>query len=167
MKKTFLLFLTVFLFSQYAFSQTTCACCTESYKQFDFWIGEWNVYDTAGNKIGENLITKLENDCLISEHWTSVTGNTGRSFNYFDNNDSTWNQTWVDNQGTNLVLKGKAAPGKMILKSALQKGNSIDWYANKITWTRNADNSVTQVWEIVDKNDKTLSIAFKGNYKRK
>lgn len=26
-----------------------CACCTESHREFNFWIGDWTVYDVIGN----------------------------------------------------------------------------------------------------------------------
>ena len=55
----------------------------------------------------------------------------------------------------------------MILSSELMPGQKIDFYRNRITWTKNEDGSVTQLWEIVDKQDKLLSIAFKGIYKQK
>ena len=143
-----------------------CACCTESHRQFDFWVGDWVVYDTAGTIVGENLVVKLEDGCLINENWKGAKGLTGRSYNYYNQADSTWNQTWVDNQGSNLVLKGKASSGKMVLKSELLKGTKVDWYANRITWTKNEDGTVTQLWEIIDKDDQVLATAFKGIYKK-
>ena len=80
-------------------------------------MGDWTVYDTAGNVVGQNTIKKLENNCIVSEHWRGAKGLTGRSYNYYNMADSTWNQLWIDSNGSNLVLKGKAEPGKMILKS--------------------------------------------------
>ncbi|MDA0196282.1 MAG: hypothetical protein O2887_08975 [Bacteroidetes bacterium] len=153
--------------SQLSLAQTNCACCTDYHKQFDFWVGDWIVNDTTGIKVGENLIVKLEDDCIINEHWEGAGGSTGRSYNYFNLSDSTWNQVWIDNSGSNLVLKGKAKENQMILKSELIKGTRVDWYRNKITWTKNNDGTVTQFWEILDKNDNLLSVAFKGIYIRK
>ena len=148
-------------------AQSDCPCCTDFHRQFDFWVGEWNVYDTVGNKVGENSIEKLENGCIINEHWRGAGGGTGRSYNYYNKADSTWNQVWIDSQGNNLELKGHAKTNQMILSSILIPGQKVDFYRNRITWTKNADESVTQFWEILDKNDKVLSIAFKGIYKRK
>jgi len=145
----------------------SCACCTKHHQQFDFWVGEWNVYNKAGKKVGENSITKLEDNCILNEHWRSVSGSTGSSYNYFNKSDSTWNQVWIDNKGGNLVLKGKASPQKMVLSSDWQKGKKVAWYKNRITWTKNKDGSVTQLWELVDKKGEVLSVAFKGVYKRK
>ena len=117
--------------------------------------------------VGENTIVKLVDNCVISEHWRGKEGMTGRSYNYFNQADSTWNQVWIDSQGSNLVLKGNAQPRKMVLKSAWMAGTQVAWYANRISWFENEDGSVTQLWEIIDKNDHVLSVAFKGIYKRR
>ncbi len=166
-KYIIIIVITMLLFPQLSHAQADCACCTEDHSKFDFWVGDWIVYDTIGNKVGENQILKLEDNCLINENWKGETGGSGKSYNYFDSTDSTWNQVWIDNQGSNLVLKGRAEGNKMILQSRLVQGMKIDWYSNRITWTKNEDNSVTQLWEILDKNDKLLSVAFIGIYKKR
>lgn len=35
-----------------------CACCSENYNQFDFWLGEWDVYNINEKLVGTNTITK-------------------------------------------------------------------------------------------------------------
>ncbi len=113
------------------YSQNKKACDTKFHKQFDFWVGDWIVYDTVGNKVGENLIHKIEDDCIINEHWKSVRGGSGSSYNYFDKTDSTWNQLWIDNQGNNLILKGKASEGKMSMRSKLLSTSFIGIYRRR------------------------------------
>ncbi len=144
-----------------------CPCCTDHHQGFDFWVGNWNVYDTTGKLVGENEIVKLEDNCIINEHWKGASGTTGRSYNYFNRADSTWNQVWVDNGGNSLVLKGRATPGVMILESEPKPGKKVKWYKNRVTWTLNKDGSVLQLWQIVDDQDKVLSEAFRGIYRKK
>tara|TARA_R100000789_G_C2955914_1_gene136472 strand:- start:84 stop:329 length:246 start_codon:yes stop_codon:yes gene_type:complete len=50
-------------------SQAPCNCCTQDHKAFDFWIGDWKVYNDEGEKIGRNTIDKLEENCLVSKRW--------------------------------------------------------------------------------------------------
>ena len=164
--QTLLVSLSVFLLSIFGMAQTPCNCCTDSHQQFDFWVGDWNVYDVSGQKVGENKVEKLENDCIVSENWKGTGGSSGRSYNYFNTTDDTWNQVWISSSGNNLVLKGKASPNKMVLKSELITNEKGDYY-NRITWTKNDDGSVTQLWEILDKEKKPSSVAFEGIYKRK
>jgi hypothetical protein len=143
-----------------------CKCCTENHSKFDFWVGDWVVKDTLGNKIGENKIYKIQGKCAIKENWKSASS-TGTSFNYYDSKDDTWNQLWVDNQGSQLVLKGKPGKNKMVLKSTLQKGQRVPLFYHQITWTLRKDGTVLQHWEIYDKDNKLLNSLFKGIYHKK
>ncbi len=164
--KAFILILFIFaaLFLQ---AQTDCTCCTPAHQQFDFWLGQWDVYDTTGKKVGENSIIKLEDNCLLNEHWTGTSGFTGRSYNYFDQSDTTWNQIWLDNKGGNLVLKGKLENGRMVLSSGFKPGKSGKLQKNRITWSQNEDGTVTQLWEILNEDLETIASVFEGIYKRK
>lgn len=153
--------------TQWLYAQDQCACCSEIRQQFDFWTGDWNVYDTLENKIGENTIEKLVSDCVLSENWRGESGGTGRSYSYFSASDSTWNQVWIDGRGSNLVLKGELKEGSMILQSELLPGQRIDWYRNRISWIPNPDGTVTQLWVILSKEGEVINQAFKGIYKKK
>ena len=141
-------------------------CSSTEYSQFDFWLGNWNVYDTKNNLIGTNNIIRLSNACAIQENWVSKTSkNKGTSYNYYNKSDNSWNQLWVDNTGFSLELKGHYDTNKMVLKSKLIKSKNGDFY-NQITWTKNSDGSVTQVWDYIDKNHKKIKEVFKGFYKK-
>lgn len=164
----------VFIFQIYSInliaqdnSNADCVCCTDNHNQFDFWIGEWTVYDTLDNVVGSNIITKSYENCLLKEEWTSKGTNRGTSYNYFNPKDSTWNQLWIDNQGTILKLKGSFFEEKMVLKSDLKKGQKVDLYYDQISWQKLENGNVKQSWEIFDKNNKLLANLFTGIYKKK
>ena len=161
-----LLFLIAFI-PFISFSQNQdCACCGAEYQQFDFWVGDWEVFNEEGEKIGENLVEKLEDNCILNENWQGEKGGSGKSYNYYDPSDETWNQLWISNTGNILKLKGIASANKMVLKSEPTKGKKGEFY-NQITWTKNDDGSITQLWEILDAEGNLLNDAFKGIYKRK
>lgn len=145
---------------------SNCACCTTAHAQFDFWKGDWEVFNVQNEKIGENLVKKLEDNCILNENWKSLRGDSGKSYNYYDPSDDTWNQLWISNSGNILKLKGSASNDKMIMKSELSKGEKGDYY-NQITWTQNEDGSVTQLWETYDPEGNLLSSAFEGIYRKK
>jgi len=145
--------------------QIQCPCCSESHSSFDFWIGQWTVYDITGKEIGKNTIEKQYDNCVLQEKWISSAKNKGTSYNYYDTKDKTWNQVWVDNSGFNLVLKGNYDNGKMILKSQLLDGKKGKYY-NQITWVKNDDGSVTQIWDIFNNKQEKVREAFKGIYKK-
>ena len=165
-----LIFGLIFLISSYTsyFQQTennTCPCCTEAHQAFDFWVGEWTVYDTSGKIVGTNSIQKEYDNCVLREQWKSSKTNRGTSYNYYNLTDKTWNQVWVDNSGFSLALKGNYVNNMMVLKSELLDGNQGKYY-NQITWQKNDDTSVTQTWTIFNDNGEKMKEVFKGIYKK-
>lgn len=165
---TFLIVFISFSFVSELNAQTQKAPCdAEKYQEFNFWVGDWNVYDTQNKLIGTNKILKMQSNCVMQENWESKTSpNKGTSYNYYNGVDDSWNQLWVDNGGYSLILKGKLVDGKMILSSAPAKGKNGD-YINRVTWTPNKDGSVTQVWDYLDTKGKIIQEAFRGIYKKK
>ncbi|MEL6255765.1 MAG: hypothetical protein AAFR87_27415 [Bacteroidota bacterium] len=167
MKKLLLLFLSQ-LFLSFTFAQTNatdCNCCSEAQKAFDFWIGDWVVYDTIGNKIGENKILSMQSHCVLQENWASL-NSTGTSYNYYNKQDKSWNQLWVDNNGNPLVLKGSFQDGKMIMRDELSKQSNGQLAYNQISWEKQADGTVIQLWVVLDEDGKFLTQLFKGIYKK-
>ncbi len=71
----------------------------EELRQFDFWVGEWDVYNAGGTLIGHNRIDLLEGGLVLMENWTSASGGTGKSMNYYEPVSRTWKQIWVDSKG--------------------------------------------------------------------
>ncbi len=165
--KPFLIILAFFALVNSIKAQSICPCCNEENNQFDFWVGDWIVVDSLGNQVGENQISKIEGNCIVLEHWTGAAGGTGTSHNYYDRSDSTWNQLWIDNSGNVLKLKGRLESGKMVLKSNLVKGKNDNWFYNQITWSKNENKSVLQLWQVFDQNDKVINTSFLGIYHRK
>jgi hypothetical protein len=66
----------------------------ERFGDFDFWVGEWNVYSNDEKRTfqGTNSITKHHKNCLIMESWSSAQGGTGSSMNYYDAVEDQWRQ---------------------------------------------------------------------------
>lgn len=164
--KKLILFLALFLPGQITlFSQSSCPCCLPEYDEFDFWLGEWNVYDTSGLLIGENHIFKIEDNCVLHENWQGSKGSSGQSFNFYDQKEKMWHQTWVDNQGGFLLLKGKMSNGNMVLKSDITSQNENVFY-HQITWSKDGE-GVVQVWETFSPNHQKIQTLFTGRYQRK
>ena len=108
----------------------------------------------------------MESNCILLEQWKGSGGGTGSSINYYNKADSSWNQTWVDNKGSVLELKGKLENGVMVLKSELLQGQTAKYF-NQISWTPNEDGSVVQLWEIYGEDKTLLKTLFKGIYTSK
>lgn len=136
-------------------------CTAAEYRQFDFWIGEWEVKDHKDTVVGKNHIHPILNGCALSENWTSARGNKGVSYNFFDQAEKKWHQTWVDQGGNPLYLDGKFVDGKMTLSGVCpdKEGKPV---IHQITWTLLEDGRVKQHWQTSTDNKKTWADAFVG-----
>ena len=103
MKKILLLFLSI-VAGHILHAQRIPCSADPVYRQFDFWIGEWEVYGKNNKKAGDSKIDLILDSCVILENWTSLNpSNTfhyaGKSFNAYKSTTEQWQQTWVDNAG--------------------------------------------------------------------
>lgn len=153
--------------SSFAFTQGNCPCCTDAHRAFDFWVGQWEAVDSSGNLLGTNNIEIIQGGCALRESWSSATsGYTGTSYNYYNITDSTWNQVWIDNQGSQLVLKGNATTNRIVMSSDSLSTADGDILVHRITWLALSDGTVRQHWQTF-KGRAGWSTAFDGIYKRK
>src|SRR5688572_11534423 len=53
------------------------SCTAPEHRQFDFWIGEWDVFGgPEGDRlVGNNTIERSENGCWLVERWRGASGN--------------------------------------------------------------------------------------------
>lgn len=91
-----------------------CADTPEN-RQFDFWVGEWNVETTQGGvPAGQSKIELILGDCVVQENWQS-NGNpySGKSYNMYNSALKRWEQYWVDNSAGNIFFYGGLKDGVM------------------------------------------------------
>jgi hypothetical protein len=130
-----------------ASDQNQPACSGAEYRQFDFWVGDWEVFDEDGALQGTNRIEPILDGCALEESWVGATGSVGRSFNTFDRYAGRWHQTWVDNSGLLLQLDGALDETSMVL-SGPGRNRDGEAITHRITWTPLDDGRVRQHWEI-------------------
>lgn len=148
-------------------NQPTCPCCKETYRQFDFWLGNWEAFSPDNKLAGRNNIVLLQDSCILQENWVSASpGYTGTSYNFYNPQTGKWHQTWIDNQGASLLLTGTFENGSMVLWSETMKTQKGEPYRNRITWTPNTDGTVRQHWEMTTDEGKTWTTLFDGLYKK-
>lgn len=146
-------------------AQAQAACRDPAYRQFDFWLGEWEVFKPDGTLAGTNRIEQEYGGCVLHERYATPKGYSGESLNTYDAARKVWHQTWVDNAGLLLLLEGRLVDGRMVLEGAGQ-GPDGTAVKHRITWTPNPDGSVRQFWESTGPSGK-WTVAFDGLYKRK
>ena len=84
---------------------------TGSARDFDFWVGDWDVYGPKGRQVGRNTVEFLFDGAAIAEHWRGAGGVEGRSLNAYEASRDRWHQTWVDSTGDLLMLDGGLVDG--------------------------------------------------------
>lgn len=143
------------------------AQCSDAVKahEFDFWIGEWEVY-SDGQLAGTNSIRPILDGCVLQELWSGAQGSAGSSLNFYNPQTANWQQFWVWRNGTTLDLAGTFEDGRMVLQgdSVSRDGEAL---RNRITWTPKSDGTVRQLWEISKDQGMSWQTAFDGLYKKK
>jgi hypothetical protein len=140
-------------------------CNSGKYRQFDFWIGDWDV-SSNGDPAGTNSIHSIHNGCALQENWqgSGEGGISGSSFNIYDKASDRWHQTWVDASGTLLELNGAFIEGQMVLSGERLSRDGSGMVLHRITWTPNEDGTVRQLWEVSKDGGGSWSILFDGLY---
>jgi hypothetical protein len=149
-------------------SAASPACTGAEHRQFDFWIGDWDVTLPNGNKAGTNRIQSINAGCGLREEWTGARGSTGTSLNAFDASSGRWHQTWIGSDATLLLLDGELRDGTMEL-SGTTIGADGAKTLHRIRWTPMGGSppTVRQLWESSTDGGKTWTVAFDGIYRRK
>jgi hypothetical protein len=134
-------------------------------RQFDFWIGRWEVFTPDGRKVGDNLIEVIDGGCALIERWRGAGGFTGTGLNSWDDSGRRWHQHWVDNQGGTLRLSGGLDGARMVMSSSEphpdKPGATLH---QRVSWTPLPDGAVRQLWETSEDERASWIVAFDGRY---
>ncbi len=148
-------------------------CSGPVYRQFDFWVGEWEAFAPNGNKGGDSRISLILDSCIVLEEWTSA-GLTqgiryaGKSFNTYNQANGQWQQTWVDNVGgTTEYLRGEGSDGKIIFYADKVTGSKGKTFMRRLTFTKLSNDKVRQLGERSDDEGKTWATEYDLEYRRK
>jgi hypothetical protein len=139
-------------------------CTAPKYREFDFWLGHWEVHAANGRRAGTNRIEKTLDGCALTEQWIG-TGSRGMSINFYDAGSAKWHQTWIDDRGQPLYLDGALRDGKMVLEGTT-RGADGRRVRQRITWTRLDGGDVRQLWETSSDDGATWTTVFDGRYSR-
>ncbi len=148
-------------------TQTPPKVCMDepAFRQFDFWVGEWDVYNNAnGNLAGRNRIESRENGCVLVENWTSSSGGTGMSMNFYDSLTENWRQVWIASAYSIDILGGLNQEGAMVLEGQIHNYRSSKSFDFRGTWTPNDDGTVRQFFEQKNPESGEWQVWFDGRY---
>jgi tetratricopeptide (TPR) repeat protein len=139
------------------------------FRQFDFWIGEWDVKPAQaleGPPVGESSITRAADGCIVLENWTGAKGGSGKSLNFYNRASGQWQQTWVGSDSTVLEYHGEYKDGAMRFEAETAGANGTR-INNKLTFFNLSPDRVRQLAETSSDGGKSWSTRYDFIYLRK
>jgi hypothetical protein len=120
---------------------TSPHCTAAEYRQLDFWIGDWDTFESDapdGPSIARARVEPIAQGCAIHELYEQTDGLVGDSILSYDSVRKQWQQTWVTNRGAIMVLWGGLKDGALVLEGEvhLRDGKSV---MQRITWEAQGD----------------------------
>lgn len=143
-------------------------CHSAESRQFDFWVGKWDVYSKkAPTKLSaHSLIEKLYEGCAVRENWMpNDPANAGGSLNAYDVQAKRWRQFWTDSSGSIAEFTG-GWNGKAMVIQGVWPQPGAPRQITRITYTPLADGSVEQRGEASDDGGASWAPSFDLLYRR-
>lgn len=127
-------------------------CRAPEYRQFDFWLGMWNIDNADGDHIGTSIISSELDGCVVMEDFIGAAGFPGRSLNVYDAATDMWYQTFVDGLIGNFRLSGGLQGDEMVMTGSQTIVQFFPQFAirqrdSQVTWTPLSDGRVRQLIE--------------------
>lgn len=149
-------------------------CSAPEYRQFDFWVGEWELSwpasETSEGKPGRgtNRIEQALGGCVIVENFNGMPGMDlrGMSVSTFNERKGKWQQTWVDSAGSYLDFIGEFQDGQMILVREAVVSPTRK-FLQRMVWKNIQRDSLDWSWERSDDGGKTWRVLWPIHYVRK
>jgi hypothetical protein len=174
MRKYTLLFVVLFSLMQIPLGSVAQSPCSgTAFRHFDFWIGQWDVYNVNGKKAGDSKITLILDSCVIFEEWTSASKTqgvtyAGKSFSKYNWQTKQWQQTWVDNVGGSTeFLKGSYDNNKILFETNPFPFSKDTVAIRKLTFYNLGTSRVRQHGEISKNNGISWVTEYDLEYRRK
>ena len=149
-----------------AFAQQPCSAEPHSH-DFDFWIGEWDVYQTGTQTlVGHSVVQSISGGCAILENWTATQGNTGKSINYYNPLTSKWEQDWIGSGGgPQRYLNGEYKDNVMhFTYESMANGKKV---TGNFKFYNMGKDTVRQYQDVNNDDGKTVTVSYDLTYVRK
>jgi hypothetical protein len=136
------------------------------YHQFDYFLGDWDVVDRAGNPVGTSHVERILGGCVLSETWRSQGGAEGKSLSTWNPGLRRWEQYWTDGQGIPIFFTGHLEEGELRLQadSATRSGAPV---VRRATFSKLASGKVRQLSEVSSDTGRTWTKEFDFTYGRR
>lgn len=136
-------------------------------RAFDFWVGEWNVFNPQNTRMGESHIEKILGDAVILENWSGASGYRGKSFNHFLMDSGKWIQYWVDQNAGRIYFEGNYNDTLRAMVFYAKDLDSKGGPQRKLTFFNLSPDSVRQFSQLSSDEGKTWIVEYDFMYVRK
>jgi hypothetical protein len=143
-----------------ATSARPAGCTAAEYHQLDFWLGDWDTFEStdATTSIARTHVDRIAAGCAVHELYEQTDGLIGDSILSFDGARKVWQQTWVSNYGSLMVIAGRFKDGALTLEGETHTGDGRS-LLQRITWK--AERGGVREWSVLSKDSgKTWLPAF-------
>lgn len=140
------------------------ACTAPEHRQFDFWVGRWDVYPTGTRQlIAHSLVERLYDGCAVRENWMPLRGSGGGSLNAWRPAQRRWRQTWTDGTNAWVEFSGGMEGAAMVLTAPVILPNGTR-ALSRMTYRRGEQGAVRQVGTRSTDNGATWTPQFDFTY---
>ena len=138
-------------------------CEASAFRQFDFWLGDWDVTNHHGVVAGTDRIERSLNGCVIEEHYSGFRGNHALSVSFHDQSRDLWRQLWFTDDGSVFEFEGGFRDGKMQLEREIESPNGTA-VRRRLTWFPIDGGRVRQLFENSSDGGQSWFTLFKLTY---
>jgi hypothetical protein len=116
-------------------AKPAAGCDFPEYRQLDFWLGDWDTFEPgdAHTSVARAHVDLIAAGCAVHELYEQTDGLIGDSILSFDPVRKLWQQTWVTNYGSLMVIAGTFKDGALNLEGT-SHSRSGKVLQQKITW---------------------------------
>jgi hypothetical protein len=150
--------------------QRPAGCTSEESRQFDFWLGEWDVSPSgasSGAIIAESSITLIDQGCVIMEHWRPFAAAHGHSLNMYDPATQSWHQSWMAASPLRTEYRGAFSNGVMSFEALTPLPGVPEDARSRMNFQRIDENTVRQWGEQLNAGETEWTVTWDLTYRRR
>ena len=148
---------------------SVCAADT-NYQRLAFWIGDWEVVDSAGAHYATQHVDAVLDSCAIVAEWKGIHGDRGLNLSAFDRRTGEWRQMYASNQvpapaGVSLRRSDSlyGGPGIRFIPLVEPTGNAL---RSRVTIMPIGNDRAMQLFEDSRDGGKTWRVIFRAEHRR-